>query len=241
MIKCLHFDRIFDLHHRKVWKRLQKVYFSRLNLNRVTMTLPNFQKKPETTSRNRWVPVRKFISHIWTILTKFPTLLCFPFFFENLSFLPNHDFLLRVLSFVWKIQNQLSLLSHHCHTVDLASVGGVKFLFDFKRTLHITNANRKCQVGSKLLNFSLKSDKIQEPDIQAGGSGGPQCQNGWSKVWRCTCITNAIDAIFKRTKWTVISITSIEKFKTLIILIIRFEWDPQGAMWTSIGSQFDDD
>lgn len=112
MIKCLHFDRIFDLHHRKVWKRLQKVYFRRLNLKRVTMTLPNFQKKPETTSRNRWVPVRKFISHIWTILTKFPTLLCFPFFFENLSFLPNHDFLLRVLSFVWKNRSRFSLLSY---------------------------------------------------------------------------------------------------------------------------------
>ena len=128
----------------EVWKSLQNVYFSRLNLNCITMTLPNSQKKPETTSRNRWVPVRKFISHIWTILTKFPTLLCFPFFFENLSFLPNHDFLLRVLSFVWKNRSRFSLLSLLCHTVNRASVGGVKFLFDFKRTLDITNANRKC-------------------------------------------------------------------------------------------------
>ena len=179
----------------KSLKKTSKSLFQPVELEPCYNDVAKLSKETGTTSRNRWVPVRKFISHIWTILTKFPTLLCFPFFFENLSFLPNHDFILRVLSFVWKIQNQLSLLSHHCHTVDLASVGGVKFLFDFKRTLNITNANRKCQVGSKLLNFSLKSDKIQEPDIQAGGSGGPQCQNGWSKVWRCTCITNAIDAI----------------------------------------------
>ena len=163
MIKCLPSDSTF-------WplesQSLQKVYFSRLNLNQA---LWRCQKD---NSRNHEVPVRKFISHIWTILTKFPTLLCFPFFFENLSILPNHGFLLRVLILVWKNKTRLSLLSWQCHTVDLVSVGGVKFLLDFKRTLEVINANRKCQVGSRSLNFTLKSDKIQEPDILPGCSGG---------------------------------------------------------------------